>query len=92
MSEKTKIIQLMYIDLIHWNRSLYHLFTVIDPWSLSRTMQIIIRDDTYRDVIKWCSLPKSFLSKFRPRDNIDGTSNRDLESKTFVIMVEPNIQ
>lgn len=60
-------------------------FIVIDPWSLSRTMQIIIQDDTYRDMINWHSLPKSFLPpKFKLEDS--GLS----ESKAFILMVEPD--
>ncbi|KAK4371090.1 hypothetical protein RND71_010565 [Anisodus tanguticus] len=64
-------------------------FTDVDPWSLSRTMQIIIRDDTYRDVNNWRASPKSFLPKFGLEDIISGTSDsQDLESKPFLLMVE----
>uniref|UniRef100_M1C4J0 Ubiquitin n=4 Tax=Solanum tuberosum TaxID=4113 RepID=M1C4J0_SOLTU len=57
-----------------------------NPWSRDRTMRIIIQDDTYRDVINWKSLPKSFLPS-----TIDVTKE-DIcsESKVFLLMVEPD--
>ncbi|KAK4734086.1 hypothetical protein R3W88_008347 [Solanum pinnatisectum] len=57
-----------------------------NPWSRDRTMRIIIQDDTYRDVINWKSLPKSFLPS-----TIDITKE-DIcsESKAFLLMVEPD--
>ncbi|KAG5579566.1 hypothetical protein H5410_050193 [Solanum commersonii] len=59
---------------------------VRDAWSLSRTMQITIRDDTYRDVNNWCALPKSFIRKFGIEDSVSGSFT---ESKLFVLMIEP---
>lgn len=61
---------------------------VIDPWSVNRTMPIIIQDDTYRDLSNWRSLPKSLLPKFGVEDIIDGSGHS--ESKTFLLMVEPD--
>ncbi|XP_059309723.1 polyubiquitin 8-like isoform X2 [Lycium ferocissimum] len=56
-----------------------------NPWSPDRTMRIIIQDDTYRDVINWKALPKSFLPS-----TIDvAKEDRESESKPFLPMVEP---
>ncbi|PHT34432.1 hypothetical protein CQW23_26232 [Capsicum baccatum] len=59
---------------------------VIDPWSQDRTMRIIIQDDTYRDVINWKSLPKSFL----PNTVEVAKDAAHSESKAFLLMVEPD--
>ncbi|KAK4373277.1 hypothetical protein RND71_008661 [Anisodus tanguticus] len=49
-------------------------------------MRIIIQDDTYRDVINWKSLPKSFLPS-----TIDvAKEDRGSESKPFLLIVEPD--
>ncbi|KAM3398530.1 polyubiquitin-like isoform X2 [Capsicum galapagoense] len=53
---------------------------VIDP------MRIIIQDDTYRDVINWKSLPKSFL----PNTVEVAKYAAHSESKAFLLMVEPD--
>lgn len=57
-----------------------------NPWSQDRTMRIIIQDDTYRDVINWKSLPKSFL----PNTVEVAKDAAHSESKTFLLMVEPD--
>lgn len=57
-----------------------------NPWSQDRTMRIIIQDDTYRDVINWNSLPKSFLPNTIDVTKEDGCS----KSKAFLLMVEPD--
>ncbi|XP_055828488.1 uncharacterized protein LOC129896577 [Solanum dulcamara] len=56
------------------------------PWSGDRMMRIIIQDDTYRDVINWKSLPKSFLPSTLDIAKEDMCS----ESKVFLLMVEPD--
>ncbi|OIT28861.1 hypothetical protein A4A49_26709 [Nicotiana attenuata] len=53
-------------------------------WLVNRMMQIIIQDDTYRDVINWRSLPESFL---RPKFKLEDSGNNS-ESKAFLLMVE----
>ncbi|KAM3303449.1 polyubiquitin-like isoform X1 [Capsicum chacoense] len=57
-----------------------------NPWSQDRTMRIIIQDDTYRDVINWKSLPKSFL----PNTVEVAKDAAHSESKAFLLMVEPD--
>ncbi|PHT97924.1 hypothetical protein BC332_33151 [Capsicum chinense] len=49
-------------------------------------MRIIIQDDTYRDVINWKSLPKSFL----PNTVEVAKDAAHSESKAFLLMVEPD--
>lgn len=50
-------------------------------------MLIIIQDDTYRDVINWRLLPKSFLpNNFGLEDSINGSEK--LEAKSFRLMVQ----
>ncbi|XP_060185613.1 uncharacterized protein LOC132615075 isoform X2 [Lycium barbarum] len=55
-----------------------------NPWSSDRTMRIIIQDDTYRDIINWKALPKSFMPS-----TIDvAKEDRCSESEAFLLMVE----
>nr|XP_004235058.1 polyubiquitin [Solanum lycopersicum] len=59
-----------------------------NPWSGDRTMPIIIQDDTYRDVINWKSLPKSFLPS--SLDLTEEDTSICSKSKVFLLMVEPD--
>ncbi|XP_059310875.1 uncharacterized protein LOC132062293 [Lycium ferocissimum] len=59
-------------------------FIVKDPWSLSRTMQIIIHDDLYKDVIKFRSVSKSKLSKF----GLEEDTIKDCRN-SYTLMIDP---
>ncbi|KAH0777277.1 hypothetical protein KY290_008688 [Solanum tuberosum] len=61
---------------------------VKDPWSLGRSMQIIIHDDSYKDQIKGRSFLKTFVLKYGPKDTISGTI-KDCRI-SYTLMVEPN--
>lgn len=51
-------------------------------------MQIIIQDDIYKDVIRWRSLPKSYLPKFGL--DKDSSIYKDCGPNSFILMVEPD--
>ncbi|XP_059311389.1 uncharacterized protein LOC132062945 [Lycium ferocissimum] len=59
-------------------------FIVKDPWSLSRTMEIVIHDDIYKDVIKFRSVSKSKLSKF----GLEEDTIKDCRN-SYTLMVDP---